>query len=186
MPGSSSAQITRTQGLAAICAHGCALVALAIPAFNLYAWGTASPEGLVLQHKLPDNLALFLPDGLHPGQRLAGALVYLTPALLNSCAYLSARRSLTAFARGDVFAPDVAEGLRGYAAFGFWAAIASLVATPAGTLAITLANAPGHRAISAGVSSMQILGILGAGVIWVIASAMARASAAARENAQFV
>ena len=77
-------------------------------------------------------------------------------------------------------------GLRGYAAATFWAAVAGIVSVPVLSVVITLANAPGHKELSLDLSGAQILNLLGAAILWVIASAMARASSLARENEQFV
>ena len=60
------------------------------------------------------------------------------------------------------------------------------MSVPVLSLVITLANAPGHREFSLDLSGAQVLNLLGAAIVWVVASAMARASSLARENEQFV
>jgi hypothetical protein len=88
--------------------------------------------------------------------------------------------------QGDFFSADAVGGLKDYATASLWAAIASLVSVPVLSVAITVANAPGHKELSLDFSGAQVLNLLGAGILWVIASAMARAAAIARENEQFV
>jgi hypothetical protein len=54
------------------------------------------------------------------------------------------------------------------------------------SVVISQANAPGHRELSLDLSGAQFLNLLAAAIVWVIASAMARAANIARENEQFV
>jgi len=57
---------------------------------------------------------------------------------------------------------------------------------PVLSVAVTWANPPGHKELSLDLSGAQVVNLLGAGILWVIASAMARAATIARENEQFV
>lgn len=181
MPASSAVNMSRAQRIAAVFATACWPGALAHPAFALKAW-FLDPVG-----KLPQAHHLqYLGGALEPWQRAAGAAVHLVPALLFGYGLLCARRSLLAFAKGEMFDGRMAAGLRDYAAFTFWATVANVAAWPAESLAITFANPPGQRLLSLGVTSGDLFGVLAAGILWVIASAIAQAGAVARENAQFV
>ena len=91
-----------------------------------------------------------------------------------------------AFARGEFFVPAVGGGLRDYAGALFWSGIVDLGMRPVLSLALTFANPPGHGAITIGVDGNQLFGIMSAGILWVLAIALVRASALARENEQFV
>lgn len=180
--------LSREQRISAVCATGCGVVALAAPVFVAGLWATASWETLALLRLIPPDI---LPDMLMGGgarawQRAAGAAISLVPALLLSYGLLRARRSMVAFVRGDFFGADVVIGLRGYAVATFWAAVASVFSVPVLSIVISQTNPPGHRELSLDLSGAQVLNLLGAAILWVIASAMARASNIARENEQFV
>jgi hypothetical protein len=99
---------------------------------------------------------------------------------------LRARHALSAFVRGEFFTSEAIGGLKGYAAAMFWAAVAGLVSVPVLSVVITQANAAGHREFTLDLRGAQVLNLLGGAILWVIASAMARAAAIARENAEFV
>ena len=62
----------------------------------------------------------------------------------------------------------------------------SLIATPVLSVIVTWGNPHGHRELSLALNSGQVFGLLGAGIVWVIAAAMAQAGALAHENAQIV
>lgn len=185
MPGSSSIRLDRARRSAALFAEACWLPALGYPFFTIKAWFFDPVQELIHDHLL-QNEPHYLTQGLQVGQRVAGAAVHLVPALLLAYGFLCARRSLLAFARGDMSDGEMARGLRDYAAFSFWSVVAHLLTWPVGSVAITLFNAPGHRELSVGINSSDVFGLVGAGIVWVVASAMAQASAAVRENAQFV
>lgn len=174
--------------VSAIGAAGCGVVAIAAPFCVAALWAFGSWELLALVRLIPPDIRpdMEMGGGVRLWQRIVGAAICLVPALLLSYGLLRARRSLRAFVRGDFFGADVVGGLRGYAAATFWAAVASVVSVPVLSVAISLANPPGHKELSLDLSGAQVLNLLGAAILWVIASAMARASSIARENEQFV
>lgn len=186
MTATSSAGLGREQGISALCARGCWALAVGVPVGVVAMWSFGSWPLLALVRLIPPDILGDMPPQVQIWQRVVGASICLVPALLLSYGLLRARRSLAAFVRGDFFAAEVVTGLRDYAAATFWAAIASLIATPVLSVAITLANAPGHKELSLDFSGAQVLNLLGAAIMWVIASAMARAAKIARENEQFV
>ena len=178
--------VSREQRISALCATGCGILALGVPICVVTLWALAPWEILALVRLIPPDILYDMGTSVLLWQRVAGALICLVPALLLSYGLLRARRSLSAFKRGDFFGAEVIGGLRGYAAATFWAAVAGVVSVPVLSVVITLANAPGHKELSLDLSGAQILNLLGAAILWVIASAMARASSLARENEQFV
>lgn len=186
MTETSSAQPSQEQGLSALCARGCGVLAVGLPLGVVALWTFGSWNLLALVRLVPHDILADLPLGIQPWQRIAGALICLIPTLLLSYGLLRARRCLLAFARGDFFAAEAVKGLRGYAAATFWAAIAGILSVPVLSVAVTLANPPGHKELSADLSGAQVLNLLAAGIVWVIASAMARAAKIARENEQFI
>jgi len=186
MPARTSAGLGRERSISAVCATGCGVLAVLIPLAVAALWTFGSWQVLALVRLVPADIIHHLPGDVLPWRRITGAAITLVPALLLSYGLLRARRSVAAFARGDFFAADVVDGLRGYAGATFWAAIASIVSVPVLSVAMTLANPPGQRELSADLSGAQLLSLLGAGIVWVIASAMARAAQIARENEEFV
>jgi hypothetical protein len=186
MSKKSPAGLSREQGLSNLCALGCGLLAIIIPASVAAFWAFGSWQTLGLVRLIPPDILHQLPVGIQPWQRAVGACICLVPALLLSYGLLRARRSLAAFIRGDFFSADVVTGLRDYAAATFWAAVASLISVPVLSVAMTIANPPGHREFTLDLSGAQVLNLLAATILWVIASVMARAADIARENEQFV
>lgn len=181
MSAGSSNDLSKARRVAAVFAAACWPAAVAHPFFTAKTWFFDPAGKLIRDHHLQS-----LGETLEPWQRAAGAAIHLAPALLFACGLLCARRSLLAFAGGEMFDGKMAAGLRGYAAFTFWATAANVLAWPVESVAMTIANPPGQRLLSLGVTSGDLFGILAAGILWVIASAMAQAGAVARENAQFV
>jgi hypothetical protein len=186
MPEKPVIDLGRAQRISAVCAAACGVVAIALPVGLTGLWAFASAKYLMASHLVSVPVHGPILAELQPWQRMVGAGVSLVPALLISYGLVRAKRGLAAFARGDFFASDLVAGLRGYAAATFWAVLASLVATPILSVAVTWTNPPGQRELSLGVSSSDGFTLLGCGITWVLAAAMARASALARENAQFV
>ena len=186
MSSKPSDRPSREQSISRFSAIACGALALAIPLCVAALWAFASWDVLALVRLVPPDIVDDLPDHVAAWQRVVGALICLVPALLLSYGLLRVRRSLAAFARADFFAADVVGGLRGYAVATFWAALAGLVSVPVLSLALTFARPHGHRELSLDFSGAQILNLLAAAILWVIASAMARASHIARENEQFV
>ena len=187
MVGRVEGDLRRERRLSAFGAAACAGLAIVIPIIVAAFWTFASWPVLALFRLVPFDIIHTMPGDVHLWQRAAGGAIDLIPALLISYGLLRARSGLLAFSRGDFFADDVIGGLRGYAAATFWAAIASILAVPVLSATVTMANAPvHHRELSADLGGAQIMSLLGAAIVWVIASAIARAREIARENEQFV
>ncbi|MBW8814086.1 MAG: DUF2975 domain-containing protein [Caulobacterales bacterium] len=186
MPEAPPARLSGEQRLSAICARGCAVLAFVIPLVVTGFWAFGSWTLLGLVRLVPADILGDLPLAIQPWQRIVGGAICLIPALLLSYGLIRARRPLAAFARGDFFAAEVVTGLRDYAGATFWAAIAGAVSVPILSVAVTFANPPGHKELTLDLSGAQVLSLLAATIMWVIASVMARAAGLARENAQFV
>lgn len=168
--------------VALMCAWLCLALAISLPVLNALAWATATAESLPM--KIAAKSAF--PYGLQPWQRALGGALSMLPVLTMSWGLMRARRSLTVFAGGDLFAGEAVTGLRDFACACFWAAVAGLAAPTVLSLALTIANPPGMKQLTVGVNSTDVMALLTAGIFWVIAAAMARAGDLARENAEFV
>lgn len=176
----------RFQRLSSVCALACLVAAVVLPLLNVSTWAFGSAASIVENSQLNGDVAAFFPAGVQPIQRLGGAVVSLIPTLIFSYGLLRASKALVAFACGQFFSRTVNAHLTAYAAAMFFAAAGSFLEVPLLTLAVTLSNAPGQRLIALGVSSSQVLWLTSAGVLWLIASVAAHASALARENEEFV
>jgi hypothetical protein len=186
MTKTSPGGLARQQRLSAVCAQGCLILAIAIPALVAGFWALGSWEALALVRLLPPDILHDMRPDVALWQRIVGAAICLIPALILSYGLLRARLSLMSFARGNFFAADVVTGLRDYARATFWAALAGILSVPVLSVIISQANGPGHRELSLDLSGAQVVNLLAGGILWVLASAMARATLIARENEQFV
>lgn len=175
--------LDHTQTISAVCAAACGFLAVALPLGVAAGWALAPLSYLSSSFHVP---ASYFPNGMASWQRLVGAGVTLVPSVIGSYGLIRARRSLISFAKGDFFAPGGVGGLRDFAGAIFWASLAGVVATPVLSVALTIVNAPGQRQLALGVSSSDLFQLLAAGIFWVIAAGMARASVIAREHAQIV
>ena len=182
-----SADLARIRRLSTVCALACVVLAVALPILGAGVWAFASADQLAAQG--PGRLGApdwIFPGGVQPWQRLGGGLVSTVPTLILSYGLIRARRGLAAFGRGDFFASGAGADLAAFAAAVFWVVVANLVQVPALSLAVTIANPPGHRELSLGVNSQQFIELVTAGILWVMAAALSRAATLARENEQFV
>jgi hypothetical protein len=186
MTKTSPTGLSRQQGLSALCAQACLVLAIAIPALVAGFWALGSWEVLALVRLLPPDILHDMRPEVALGQRVIGAAICLIPALILSYGLLRARRSLMSFARGEFFAAEVVTGLRDYAKATFWAALAGILSVPVLSVVISQPNGAGHRELSLDLSGAPIVNLLGGGILWVLASAMARAAQIAHENEQFV
>jgi hypothetical protein len=176
----------RVRRLATLCAGACGLLAAAIPLYIVLSWALNTPAGLAESDLSPAAPSDFMAGGIAPWQRAAGALIWLVPGGLLSWGLLHARKALLAVSQARFFAAEAVQGLYRYASATLWAALASFLATPFLSVAMTLPNPPGHRELTLGLSSNQLLAVLTAGIFWVMAAALSRGAALARENEQFV
>lgn len=173
--------------LGALCAAVCLILAIALPAVTAGYWGLAADETIASRLDPAGTASgLHLSAGLLPWQRVLGALLSLLPVAALAAGLLDARRCLRIFATGAFFRPEAAVAMSGFARGMFLAALGGLLLPTVLSLALTAANPPGQRALIVAVSSDQVLGMLLAGILWVIAGTMAQAAVLAEEYAQVV
>jgi len=110
----------------------------------------------------------------------------LAPTIALSLGLMSARRSLGLFAQGQYFVAEAIEGLRRFAFWGFWAVTGSIIAPSIIGVILTWMNARGHRELTISLRPDQVLGLLVAGLFWIIAGVLVKANGLADENRQFV
>lgn len=171
--------------LTKVCEWLCLFVAIGLPIGVVAFWLAASPTDLY-SGIFGSDVMNALPLAPRTWQRLAGAGVMLAPTIALSLGLMSARRSLGHFARGQYFVSDAIDGLRRFAFWGFWAVTGSILAPSVIGVLLTWANAPGHRELTLSLRPDQLLGLLVAGLFWIIAGVLVKANGLADENRQFV
>jgi hypothetical protein len=175
MPTGSYAKGEVSPGLVRACAVLCLVLAIGLPLAIALAWMLGAHPPAWSSRAPP-------PGALRP----LGAAIVLVPALLLSRGLWLARRSLLRFGRGEYFTAETAADLRGFALWSLLAALGSLLAPTAATLALTIANAPGHRILAFSASPEQLIGLLVAGMFWIVGGVLLKGAQIADENRQFV
>jgi hypothetical protein len=171
--------------LTQVCGWLCLLVAIGLPIGVVGFWLAASPPDLYAA-LFDSDMMHSLPASPRTWQRAAGAAIMLAPAIALSLGLLNARRSLGHFARGQYFVTEAIDGLRRFAFWGFWAVTGSIIAPSVIGVMLTWANARGHRELAISLRADQVLGLLVAGLFWIIAGVLVNANGLADENRQFV
>lgn len=93
---------------------------------------------------------------------------------------------LTEYLGGRVFSPQALRALRGLARTLLGLALIAVPQRTALVLALTLGNPPGQRQLVMGLSGTDLLVLLVAGLLWLLAEVMAHAAQLAEDNAGFV
>ena len=171
--------------LTKLCEWLCLFVAIGLPIGVVAFWLVASPTDLY-SGTFGSDIMGALPAAPQTWQRIAGAGVMLAPTAALTLGLLSARRSLGHFAQGHYFVSEAIDGLRRFAFWGFWAVTGSIVAPSVIGVILTWTNAPGHRELTLSLRPDQVLGLLVAGLFWIIAGVLVKANGLADENRQFV
>jgi Protein of unknown function (DUF2975) len=167
------------------CGWLCLLVAIGLPIGVVAFWLAANPIDLY-GTTFDSDMMRSLPAQPQAWQRAASAAVMLAPAIALSLGLLSARRSLSHFAQGRYFVPEAIDGLKRFAFWGFWAVTGSVIAPSVIGVILTWLNAPGHKELTISLRPDQVLGLLVAGLFWIIAGVLVNANGLADENRQFV
>lgn len=161
----------------------CVVLALALPVCIAIAWTQTDAAELGIKAGLGLKT---IQQALSGWQRICGALLTAVPAGMLIVGLLHARACFRLFAAGRYFELATVRHLRGLAAWTGASIISSVPASAALSVLLTLQNGPGHRQLTLGISSSQILLLFFAALVWVIAAVMARAADLAEEHAQFV
>jgi len=118
--------------------------------------------------------------------RALALALYLIPTGFEVWAMWSLRRLFLLYAKGEVFSQSAIAAINHVAAGLFWSVIAGLLLEAPVSLALSWPQGHGHRAISIGFGSDDLLWLFVAGTVLAIARVMAEARRVADENAGFV
>lgn len=175
-------RIRRLSVLLGWCSMG---MALALPLGIVAGWLLAGPDMLVSRAGLSSS-PVYGMSLLQIWQRVAGIGLTMVPAGFMVCALLHVRRCFVLFADGRFFEAVTVKALGKFAAGFFGATISGLLISPLISVLLTAGNPPGYRHLEVAIGSGQLFALLLSGLVWLIASVMARAVVLAEENAQFV
>jgi hypothetical protein len=162
--------------------------ALAWPVLALAALLVADPPAMLRQ------LGAALPAGAEPAwggptyahwQRWAVIAAAMVPAGLAGAALWRLGLGFAGLVQGDAL-PGACAALRAFAGWTVAAVVAGGLATPLSSVLLTWQHAAGQRALTVGLSSHAVHGLLTAALVYLFAHVLQRAQAVADENAQFV
>lgn len=178
-----SAEAVRLARVSVWFARACLMLAAGVPLLVL-AWWTLADDAALLDGA---DLACAAPASpLALWQRVAAGAAALAPALLLGLALVQARALFSAFAAGRAFTAGSVARVRRIAGWILAAAAAGVLATPAMSVALTLANPPGQRLLTVSLGTEDLFALMIAGVLWAMAAAMAEAVRLADDAAQIV
>lgn len=180
-PVSLSAQ--RVRRISRWMVAACWALLVTLPLALVVYWATASEAQLAGHANLPVQ-AVAGPLALW--QRIAGAVVTALPLGLLLAGVWQARRCFGMFAQGRVFTLQATALLGRFAGWVAWAALASMLASSATSVLLTLNNPPGQRHLSVGIGSDHVFTLFFAGLVWLMAAVIAQGQTLAEENEGFV
>lgn len=161
----------------------CWFLLLGLPLALAGYWAYASDASLAAQVHLADQA---LQEPLAAWQRAAAGAVTAVPLALLLAGIWQARCCFKLFASGVVFTPQVSALLRRFAGWVAWAALASLLASSASSVVLTLNNPPGMRHLAVSIGSDHVFTLFFAGTVWLMAAVIAQGHSLAEENEAFV
>lgn len=154
-----------------------------LPLLVLVYW-TAPDLGLlaVRVNMLPINMQTAPQDW----QRLSSAALTCIPVMFMVRGLWEARLCFKQFATGQVFTTLAVQRLRSFAGWIMASSLASILIGPALYVVLTFSNTAGTRQVAMGISTDQIMTLLFAAIVWVMAAVIAQGQALADENSSFV
>lgn len=161
----------------------CWALLIVLPLALVGYWATASEAVLAGHANLP---AQAIQGPIAAWQRLVAGAVMGVPLVLLLAGVWQARRCFGMFAQGRVFTLQATALLGRFAGWVAWAALASMFASSATSVLLTLNNAPGQRHLSVGVGSDHVFTLFFAGLVWLMAAVIAQGQSLAEENEGFV
>lgn len=159
------------------------LVAALLTARAAWLWMSFDPQ--LLPYYLAQGIRVSM-EFVSAWQLAAAAVIANIPLLLVCLALLRSGRIFRMVARGERIATGVIRHLAGAASLIFWAAMMKIPADAVVSVLLTINNPVGERSLRLGFSSAELVGIIAAGLLWVLTSTLREALAIRRENDAFV
>jgi Protein of unknown function (DUF2975) len=179
----SAQAMLRIQRMSRAMGWACLVVMVVLPCAYAWYWLTTSAPNLATQGNVP---ASAIGPTLTAVQRASAALVNAVPLGFLLIGLYNAKRCFDVFIGGEVFSAQAVKRLRGFAGWMAAAALAAMVATAITSVLLTLNNPKGTRILAVSFGSDQVLALLLAGMVWVMAAVIAEGQALAEENRHFV
>lgn len=164
-------------------ARACLVLVIVLPLLVVAYWFVADASMLAVRANL---LPSAIQKPLQDWQRVVGALLTMIPVVLMVRGLWEARMCFMQFAVGHVFTAQAVQRLRSFAAWISASSLGSILINPLLSVLLTLNNAPNTRHLAIGIGTDQILSLLFATMVWVMASVIAQGQALAEENSSFV
>jgi hypothetical protein len=164
-------------------AHACLATMIALPAAVVAYWLMADTAQLAVRAQLPANA---VQAQLSVSQRYAGAAITLLPLTLLLLGLRQARECFKHFAAGEVFTAATVRCLRRFAGWVAVSVAASMIASTAISVLLTLNNPPGLHHLAIGIGTDQLFTLFFAGMVWLMAAVIGQGQVLAEENAKFV
>ena len=161
----------------------CWALLIGLPLALVGYWALAD-EAVLAGHANLSVQAIRTPISLW--QRIAAGAVMAVPLALLLAGVWQARRCFHMFAQGQLFTLQATALLGRFAGWVAWAALASMLASTATSVLLTLHNPPGQRQLSIGISSDHVFTLFFAGLVWLMAAVIAQGQSLAEENQGFV
>jgi Protein of unknown function (DUF2975) len=161
----------------------CWALLIVLPVALVGYWATASEAVLAGHANLP---AQAIQGPVAAWQRIVAGAVTGVPLALLLAGLWQARRCFGMFAQGRVFTLQATALLGRFAGWVAWAALASMLASSATSVLLTLNNPPGLRHLSVGIGSDHVFTLFFAGLVWLMAAVIAQGQSLAEENEGFV
>ena len=179
-PSGDSRHIGRLSQLLAIL---CLFLIVVLPIGVAVYWAGADAAKLAVRANLPANA---IQGSLLAWQRGAGALITEVPLALLLLGLWEARKCFKLFSVGRIFVPETVLCLSRFAGWAMAYVLAGIVAGTAISVLLTLNNPPEMRSLAVSIGSDQILMLLFAGMVWLMAAVISHGQALAEENATFI
>lgn len=161
----------------------CVFLIVTAPLLVLAYWAVADAGLLAVRANM---LPLTIQTPLQDWQRVGGALVTLVPVGLMLRGLWEARACFGQFALGQIFTAQAVQRLRSFAGWIMASSLASILVGPVISVLLTFNNAHDQRHVAIGIGMNEVLSLLFAAVVWVMASVIAQGLVLADENASFV
>ncbi|MFV0664870.1 DUF2975 domain-containing protein [Denitromonas sp.] len=173
----------RIQRTSRVLAAVCLALIVALPATVLLYWWLAEPAELARQVNVSAE-AVMAP--LQPWQRALGGALTLLPVALLVSGLVQARRCFRLFAAGRVFVAESTGYLSRFAGRVAASVAVGMLCSTVLSVVLTVNNPPGMRQVAIGVGSNEILSLLFAGMVWLMAAVIGQGQSLAEENDAFV
>ena len=164
----------------------CLVVAIGLPVLVAYYLATAPASALAGNIGLPDSSPMRAAGfPMSFSLRVIVVAMGLVPVGCMAVALMYARRCFRSFSRHEYFTLAVVRGLRGLAGAIFFSGVAGLLIAPLASILLS-AFGGGRLSLTLSLGSSDTLLLLFAGIVWQVASVMAKAVVLAEEHSQFV